>query len=113
MLSPAICLKRGIHTHCDKVCFFYHRELCPPYLLDKRDKLIKEREQEKQHHGMDYVDEDTDSEDYMQLGDTPNCFSPYMDNDHHKGKDAAPFSTAPAMERNTRLKGASTASITW
>ena len=84
-----VCRKRGIHNHCDKVCFFYHRELCPPYLLDKRDKLMQEWEQEKQHHDADYVDEDTDGEDYMQMGDTPNYYFYSTEEDVPRMKNTA------------------------
>lgn len=84
--SHPVCQKRGIVDHCDKACFFHNRQLCPPYLLSKRDKLIEEWEQEKQHQNIDYVDEDTDSDNYMQLEDAPNYYFHCMET-HHEGEN--------------------------
>lgn len=73
--------KRGIVDHCDKACLFHNRQLCPPY---KRDKLIEDCEQEKQHQNMDCVDEDTDSDNHMQLENAPNYYYLHCMETHHE-----------------------------
>ena len=78
--THAICKERGIDDHCDEMCIMYHRELCPPKFVEKRDAIVKshdEKNKTKREVG-DFADEhEWPEESYWKFNQTASVR--YMD----------------------------------